>query len=158
MVTVEQLNLLIDQAAAIAGNQVKLANLIGIPKNHITEMKKGRRPCNWRTRGKLRAILGENPAHAFMAAMAEDLEQSENPDEKKGADGFKTMLAAFPHTGGNGRIRTLDKNLPQTRVTGSPCTVYGTLHHRFRHLKQLRQRKHGVFTGHVQPDNLSFSL
>jgi hypothetical protein len=28
--------------------------------------------------------------------MAEDLEQSQNKDEKKAADGFKAMLAAFP--------------------------------------------------------------
>ena len=96
MVTTDQLNLLIDEASVIAGSQARLATLIGIPKSHITDMKKGRRPCNWRTRGKMRAILGEDPAHAFMATMAEDLEQSENEDEKKAADGFKTMLAAFP--------------------------------------------------------------
>ena len=32
----------------------------------------------------------------LIAAMAEDLEASENADEKKAADGFKAMLAAFP--------------------------------------------------------------
>ncbi|MFT4241452.1 MAG: hypothetical protein QM569_04125 [Acidovorax sp.] len=63
--------------------------------SNLLAMKKGERPANWRIRGKLRAVLGEDPAHAFMAAMAEDLEQSENDDEKKAADGFKTMLAAF---------------------------------------------------------------
>lgn len=31
----------------------------------------------------MRAVTGEDPAHAFMAAMAEDLEQSGNEDEKK---------------------------------------------------------------------------
>jgi len=46
--------------------------------------------------GSLRAILGEDPAYAFMAATDEDLQASENEDEKKAASGFKTMLAAFP--------------------------------------------------------------
>jgi hypothetical protein len=31
-----------------------------------------------------------------MAAMTEDLESSQHEDEKKAADGFKAMLAAFP--------------------------------------------------------------
>lgn len=96
MATIETLKLLIDKAASIAGSQAQLANLMGIPKSHITQMKQGKRPANWRVRGKLRAILGESPEHAFMAAMAEDLEQSENEDEKKAASGFKAMLAALP--------------------------------------------------------------
>lgn len=33
-----------------------------------------------------------------MAAMAEDLEQSEKTDEKKAAEGFRAILAAFPET------------------------------------------------------------
>lgn len=59
-------------------------------------MKQGKRPANWRVRGKLRAILGEEPARAFMKALVEDLESSEREDEKKAADGFKAILAAFP--------------------------------------------------------------
>lgn len=31
-----------------------------------------------------------------MAAMVEDLETSDNEDEKKAANGFKTMMANFP--------------------------------------------------------------
>ena len=98
MATLEQLNLLIEKASSIAGSQARLADILGLHKSHITQMKQGTRAASWRVRGKLRAILGEDPAHAFMAAMAEDLEQSENEDEKKAADGFKTMLAAFPET------------------------------------------------------------
>lgn len=64
--------------------------------SNLIAMKKGDRPANWRVRGKLRVILGQEPAQAFVAAMAEDLESSENEDEKKAADGFKAMLAAFP--------------------------------------------------------------
>lgn len=70
--------------------------MLNMEHANLVKVKKGERPANWRVRGKLRAILGEDPAHAFMAAMTEDLEQSENEDEKKAADGFKAMLAAFP--------------------------------------------------------------
>lgn len=96
MATQEEINLLIDKAAAVAGNQVRLAELLGMPKSNITQMKQGKRHVNWRVRGKLRAILGEDPAHAFMASMVEDLETSDNEDEKKAANGFKTMMANFP--------------------------------------------------------------
>ncbi|AVS62575.1 hypothetical protein C8241_13515 [Paracidovorax avenae] len=96
LVTPITLETLIQKAADVAGSQRKLADLLGINPSNLVEMKQGKRPCNWRVRGKMRAILGEDPAHAFMAAMTEDLESSENEDEKKAADGFKAMLAAFP--------------------------------------------------------------
>lgn len=91
-----KLSELIERAAEAAGSQRKLAALLEVNPSNLIEMKQGKRACGWRVRGKMRAILGEDPAHAFMAAMAEDLELSENQDEKKAADGFKAMLAAFP--------------------------------------------------------------
>lgn len=87
---------LIEAAAKVAGSQMKLAALLDTTGPTLIQMKQGKRPANWRVRGKLRAVLGEDPAQAFMAAMAEDLSASENEDEKKAADGFYTMLAAFP--------------------------------------------------------------
>lgn len=87
---------MIEKAAEAAGSQRKLAAMLDMTAPTLIQMKQGKRPANWRVRGKLRVILGEDPARAFVAAMAEDLEQSENQDEKKAADGFKTMLAAFP--------------------------------------------------------------
>ena len=87
---------MIENAASIAGSQRKLAEILEIDAASLIQMKQGKRPANWRVRGKLRAILGEDPAHAFMAAMAEDLEQSENQDEKKAAESFKELLAAIP--------------------------------------------------------------
>ena len=96
MATANELVELLDEASAVAGNQARLAELMGIPKSHITQMKQGKRPANWRVRGKLRVILGQDPSHAFVAAMAEDLASSEHEDEKKAADGLGAMLAAFP--------------------------------------------------------------
>ena len=96
MYTNDELISLIESAAAIAGSQRKLAAMMDMEHANLAKIKKGERPANWRVRGKLRVILGEDPTHAFVAAMAEDLAMSENADEKKAADGFKAMLAAFP--------------------------------------------------------------
>lgn len=96
MTTPKDLVALIDEASAAAGSQAKLAELLGLHKSHITQMKQGTRSASWRVRGNMRVILGEDPTHAFVAAMAEDLAASENADEKKAADGFEAMLAAFP--------------------------------------------------------------
>lgn len=154
MTTQDQLILLIEEAEAIAGGLRPLARLLEMNPSNLIAMKKGERPCNWRTRGAMRVVLGEEPTHAFMAAMAEDLAQSENPDEKKAADGFETMMAAFPDAWRKRRITPLFQTA-MTRVLG---TVYGTLHNGFRHLEKLAKSQHGVVTSSVQPDNLSFSL
>ena len=132
MATAETLKLLIDKAASIAGSKAQLANLMGIPKSHITQMKKGERPANWRARGKLRAILGESPEHAFMAAMAEDLEQSENEDEKKAASGFKAMLAALPDQSWRRRMITALRLDPLHVLLRLRDTVHRTLCGRLR--------------------------
>ena len=96
MYTNDELISLFESAAAIAGSQRKLAAMMDMEHANLAKIKKGERPANWRVRGKLRVILGEDPTHAFVAAMAEDLAALENADEKKAADGFKAMLAAFP--------------------------------------------------------------
>ena len=96
MLETDKISQLIERATEKAGSQRKLAKLLEMAGPTLIQMKQGKRPANWRVRGKLRAILGESPEHAFMAAMAEDLEQSENEDEKKAASGFKAMLAALP--------------------------------------------------------------
>jgi hypothetical protein len=98
MDTIEELKNLIEKATEIAGSQRKLAAMLDMEHANLSKIKKGERPANWRIRGGLRAILGEDPAAAFMAAMAEDLEQSEKTDEKKAAEGFRAILAAFPET------------------------------------------------------------
>jgi hypothetical protein len=87
---------LIEQAAKVAGSQKKLADLLELAPANLIQMKQGKRPANGRVRGGLRVILGEEPARAFVAAMAEDLEKSEKPDEKKAAESLAAMLAAFP--------------------------------------------------------------
>lgn len=133
MATTFEIATLIDEAASTAGNQARLADLLGIPKSHITQMKQGKRPANWRVRGKLRAVLGEDPAHAFMAAMAEELSTSENEDEKKAADGFNSMLAAFPD-GWRKRMISQALALSPLQLLRRLCSaVDSALDHRIRH-------------------------
>ncbi len=96
MSTLEELNLLIEKATVIAGSQNKLAKMMEMNPSNLVEMKQGKRRANWRVLGKLRAILGEEPARAFMEEMALEREQSESTDEKKAAEGFRAILAAFP--------------------------------------------------------------
>lgn len=137
MATTFDLVTLIDEAASKAGNQARLAELMGVPKSHITQMKQGNRPANWRVRGKLRAILGEDPTHAFMAAMAEDLAQSDREDEKKAADGFRAMLAAFPDDWRKRMIATLAA-VPLQVVRGLRGAVHGALDCGFRYSVLVR--------------------
>lgn len=92
----QEFNEIVEKATAKVGSQRKLAEILEIAAPSLIQMKQGKRPVNWRIRGKLRAILGEDPTHAFMAEMADELSNSENEDEKKAADGFNAMLAAFP--------------------------------------------------------------
>ena len=129
MATPKDLVALIDEASAAAGSQAKLAELLGLHKSHITQMKQGTRSASWRVRGNMRVILGEDPTHAFVAAMAEDLAASENADEKKAADGFEVMLAAFPSdwrkrmlSGLRGWLGPLDCTLHNRRAYSVFCS------------------------------------
>ena len=143
MGTTYTLNSLIDEAAAVAGNQAKLARMLGIPRSHITDMKKGERPANWKVRGGMLAIVTGDPARAFMTAMAEDLEQSEKTDEKKAAESFKAILAAFPVDGGNGCFRTLHLAL-SAGILGLRNAVYSAFGNRQRDVVFQRQPLIGV--------------
>lgn len=143
MGTTYTLNSLIDEAAAVAGNQAKLARMLGIPRSHITDMKKGERPANWKVRGGMLAIVSGDPARAFMTAIAEDLEQSEKTDEKKAAESFKAILAAFPVDGGNGCFRTLHLALC-AGILGLRNAVYSAFSNRQRDVVFQRQPLIGV--------------
>ena len=92
----EKFNEMVEKATLAIGSQRKLAEILDIAPPSLIQMKQGKRPANWRIRGKLRAVLGEDPTQAFMTEMADELSNSENEDEKKAAEGFAAMLAAFP--------------------------------------------------------------
>jgi hypothetical protein len=121
---------LIEKAAIAAGSQRKLAALLDTTGPTLIQMKQGKRPANWRIRGKLRAVLGEDPTHAFMAEMADELKSSENEDEKKAADGFAAMLAAFPD--GWRKRRNALALLTLDVLKRLDSTIHSTLRRRFR--------------------------
>lgn len=121
---------LIEKAAIAAGSQRKLAAMLDTTAPTLIQMKQGKRPANWRVRGKLRAVLGEDPTHAFMAAMADELESSENEDEKKAASGLNAMLAAFPD-GWRKRMNAL-AFLPFDVLSRLNCAINSALSSRLR--------------------------
>lgn len=53
-----QLPELIDKASEVVGSQRKLAEVLGLSAGNLTDMKKGRRPCNLRLRAKLAETAG----------------------------------------------------------------------------------------------------
>lgn len=96
MSTLDQITQLIDRAAEVAGGQNRLARQIEEDPGALANMKKGRRPANWRVRAKLRVVLGEDPLKAFALEIANELADSKNPDEKKAAKGLTAMVEAMP--------------------------------------------------------------
>ena len=87
---------LIEAAAKVAGSQVKLAKLLDTTAPTLIQMKQGKRPANYRMRARMRVVLGEQPAAAFLAAMAEDLAESENAIELEASASILAVLQAFP--------------------------------------------------------------
>ena len=121
----------------------KLAELLGMPKSNITQMKQGKRHVNWRVRGKLRAALGEDPAHAFTSVTLEDLEGSENEDEKKAAEGLKAMLAAFPNDWRRLYLKDRLRRLSRA-VIGLRLLVDQALYNGLRYPKTLTYALQGI--------------
>lgn len=143
MATDEEISQLIEKAAEALGSQTRLAEVIGMPKSHITQMKQGKRHVNWRVRGKLRAVLGEDPAHAFVAAMLEDLDDSENEDEKKAAEGLKAMLAAFPNDWRRLYLKDRLRRISRA-VIGLRLFIDQAFYNRLRYPKALTYTLQGV--------------
>ena len=92
MPTLDKDTQLIERASALAGSQNKLAKMLAMDSPSLTQIKHGKRPMNWRIRGKLRAFTGENPAHAFIAAIVDELAQSDDATEKEATHQLKAAL------------------------------------------------------------------
>ena len=86
---------LIEAASAAAGSQRKLATLLGMQASNLTEMKKGIRPCNLRTRAKLAEIAGYDLKTAILEGVIEEFEGGD-ATEIEAAKGLKAILKAFP--------------------------------------------------------------
>ena len=86
---------LIEAAAEKAGSQKQLAELLGMHKSNITQMKTGERPCNLRTRAKLAEIAGYDLKTAVIEGVIEEFEGG-TATEMEAAKGLKAILKAFP--------------------------------------------------------------
>jgi DNA-binding transcriptional regulator YdaS (Cro superfamily) len=68
-----RLEVLIDEAAAIAGSQHKLAAAIGAQQGHISEWRKGKRPCPDKHVLQMARIAGHNPLRTALEVYKERL-------------------------------------------------------------------------------------
>jgi transcriptional regulator with XRE-family HTH domain len=91
------LNLTIEKAIRVAGNQEKLAAMIGVTQSNISGFKRGTRACGFKKRAQLAAIAGENAARTIIEGLAETLDENV-PYEAEAKRSLLAMLAAFPQT------------------------------------------------------------
>lgn len=68
-----QLNQLIDEAAAIAGSEYKLALTLGVPQQNLSNWKHGHRPCPIDLRAVMASIAGQDPQEELIEAIGERL-------------------------------------------------------------------------------------
>lgn len=89
------LYLTIEKAAAIAGSQAKLAELLGEHKAHITNWKAGTRTCTIDKRIKLAQIAGLDPTMAVLEGLADQLDENDEW-QGKAKETLNAILNAFP--------------------------------------------------------------
>lgn len=63
----EELNLLIDKASAIAGSDYKLAKLVGAMPQNVSNWRHGQATCSPENRALLAAIAGLDPVPSWPA-------------------------------------------------------------------------------------------
>lgn len=69
-----QLNILIEQAASVAGSEYKLAKVLGIQQGVITTWKKGTRTCSAPDRAALAEVAKGNAAVEALEGLIEGLD------------------------------------------------------------------------------------
>ena len=85
----------IEKAAAIAGTQAKLAEMLGERQQHVSNWKAGTRTCTIEKRIKLAQIAGLDPKRAAVEGLIEHLDETDKVlQEAKGM--LQSMLDAFP--------------------------------------------------------------
>jgi len=87
---------LINAAAEKAGNQIALAEMVGVRHQFLSDVKNGRKPCSLKLRMKLAMIADADLQQVLLAAALEEMESEENELEKKAAEGLMAVLATFP--------------------------------------------------------------
>lgn len=89
---ISQLNLLIDKASAIAGSDYKLAKHLGIPGQHVSAWRHGKRTATPEDQALLAALAGLDATQVLARAMVEKHEGTRKGDMLMRALG-KALLA-----------------------------------------------------------------
>lgn len=104
----------IEKAARNAGSQRKLAELLGMHEQTLSNLKKGR-PHSYQLHAQIAAAggMGEEARRILIEGIAEQLDEK-IPHEAEAKAGFLAMLKAFPRSLFNDllRIQILAKNGP----------------------------------------------
>ncbi|RMX09028.1 hypothetical protein EBQ34_14145 [Vandammella animalimorsus] len=90
-----QLKDLIEEAAAIAGSQSALAEILGLTKQNISNMKTGKRTCSTRLLTQIADVAGYEPGYFVVQAVIHRLEQSDDPLKREAAEEIKKATKEF---------------------------------------------------------------
>lgn len=85
----------IEKAAAIAGTQAKLAEMLGERQQHVSNWKAGTRTCTIEKRIKLAQIAGLDPKRAAVEGLIDQLDETDKVQQDAKAM-LQSMLDAFP--------------------------------------------------------------
>ena len=94
MASDESLNLLIDKASAIAKSDYKLAKVLEIPQQHISNWKAGTRVCSPEDRARLADIANDDGHLEFLRATIKKYEGTTRGEHMK-----KILKKLWPATG-----------------------------------------------------------
>lgn len=89
------LKLSIEKATEIAGSQRALAEAIGAQEQHVSNWKKGTRPCPIGQRMRIAHMAGEDPIRAALEGLIEQLDE-EDELQADASKSLQAMLDAFP--------------------------------------------------------------
>jgi len=85
----------IEKAAAIAGTQAKLAEMLGERQQHVSNWKAGTRTCTIEKRIKLAQIAGLDPKRAAVEGLIDQLDETDKVQQEAKAM-LQSMIDAFP--------------------------------------------------------------
>lgn len=85
----------IEKAAAIAGTQAKLAEMLGERQQHVSNWKAGTRTCTIEKRIKLAQIARLDPKRAAVEGLMDQLDETDKVQQEAKAM-LQSMLDAFP--------------------------------------------------------------
>ena len=89
------LKISIEKATEIAGSQRALAEAIGAQEQHVSNWKKGTRPCPIGQRMRIAHMAGEDPIRAALEGLIEQLDE-EDELQADASKSLQAMLDAFP--------------------------------------------------------------